>query len=118
MSRFGTDFAVGMALLKGHFGEKIEYKNQSGSETTITNALWAEDDAGEEDDDYGRASARTVRVTIDIADLASVDRRGTIKLDSTSEVWVITSVASGHGVHRIDVMRKDRDDHTAGQVRA
>lgn len=117
MSKFGTDFAVGIGLLKGYHGEAVTYKNQSGSATSIATALWAEDDAGEEDDEHGRMSIRTVRVTIDAADLASVDRRGTITRDSTTEVWVITSVDSNHGVHRITITRRERDDHTARQVR-
>jgi len=117
MSKFGTDFSAGIGVLKDFLGEVITYRDQDDNATSLSNVLWNEDDAGEDDDDHGRISTRTVRVTIDALDLASVDRRGTIERGSPAEKWVITSVDSNHGVHRLIITRMDRDDHTARQVR-
>ena len=116
MSRFSTDFAVGMGLLKGYHGDAVTYKDENDSETAIANAIFIESDAGEADDGRGRSSLLTARVLIDATDLAVADRRG--KITRGGKDWIITMVELNGGVLRLSVERTIRDDYTVGELRS
>ena len=116
MSRFGTDFAVGIGLLKGYHGEAVTYKDEDDNTTAIANAIFIETDAGEADDSRGRSSLLTARVLIDETDLATADRRG--KITRGGKDWVITTVELNGGVLRLSVERSIRDDYTVGDLRS